>query len=211
MKHMIAYEGKVHTSLAAMQEAYVPLFAPAINRRTGVEGTTLRPPYTIEFGKEWVQKLSKSQGKDEVFAVLARSGKSYRYIGHMGIHGIDRVRGSGTTGSILIKKNGRSKGHGTEAKLLLLYHCFHVLGLRKVHSTIKAWNAASLGHLLKTGYRIVGRRKEEIFHEGKFIDEILLEVFPDDFNPIWDHYQRTHILPKLSREQRALVQKETSS
>jgi hypothetical protein len=52
MKHVIAYEGKVGTALALMQEQYVPLFLPWVNWRIGVEGTLQRPPYSAALGVE---------------------------------------------------------------------------------------------------------------------------------------------------------------
>lgn len=211
MKHIIAYVGQARTYLGVMQEAYVPLYAPIVNRRAGIEGTLQRAPYSVESGREWVRSLDKSKGKDEVFAILARIGRELRYIGHTGIHHIDWSKGTGTTGSIIVSEQGRGKGYGTEAKLLLLYHCFNVLGLRKVHSTVKAWNAASLGHLLKAGYQIVGRRKREVFHEGTYVDEILLEIFRDEWEPVWKQYRKTDSLPSLTDDQRTLIRKETGA
>jgi RimJ/RimL family protein N-acetyltransferase len=209
--HLVAYEGKVAVSLAQMQEAYVPLFVPWINKRDGIEGTLQRPPYSLEMGREWVRSLDKQKGEHEVFAVLMREGRnrSYRYIGHTGLHRIQPYSHA-STGSVIVDPRGRSKGCGTEAKLLLLHHAFHVLGLRDVRSTVKAWNAQSLGHLLKCGYQIRGRFKQAVFHNGEYVDEILLQVRLEEFLPIWDAYQKTHMLPALSDTQRALVQEQTS-
>lgn len=214
MDHFITYEGKTgRMALAQMQEAYIPFFVPGINRRIGVEGTLQRPPYSLEMGREWVRSLDKSKGQDEVFAILLRDSDAdggWRYLGHTGIHHITWPTGLGTTGSMIFPAEGRGQGHGTEAKLLLLYHSFYILGLRKVKSRVKDFNAPSLGHLLKCGYTISGRAKEEEFHEGRFVDEVLLEIFREDFDPVWQKYQEASTLPRLSPEQRAVVEKETA-
>lgn len=213
MEHYIAYEGKTgNMALAQMQEDYVPFFVPGINRRIGVEGTMQRPPYSLEMGREWVRGLDKRKGQDEVFAILLRDSDAnggWRYVGHTGIHSIKWPTGIGTTGSMIFEADGRGKGHGTEAKLLLLYHSFYILGLRKIKSRVKDWNAPSLGHLLKCGYAIYGRDKQEELHEGEFVDEILLAVFREDFGPIWQAYQRTSTLPRLTDGQRKVVQEAT--
>ena len=206
--HIIAYEGRVSIALGVMQEAYATLYVPWLNRRIGIEGTLQRPPHSLEMVKEWIRNHDKERGKAEGFAILRRDAETdggWRFVGHTGIHGIKWPNGTATTGSMIVDAESRGKGCGTEAKLLLLYHAFYILGLRKVHSRVKAWNAQSLGHLLKCGYQIVGRHKQEEFHEGEFVDEILLEVFRNEWEPVWQAYQTTGKLPRLTEEQRALT------
>jgi RimJ/RimL family protein N-acetyltransferase len=211
-EHIIAYEGLAGTCLGVMQEKYVPLYVPWVNLQKSVEGTMQRPPYTVESGIAWVRKLEGKKGTDEVFAVLAKIGTDadeLEYIGHMGIHEVSWPKASGVTGSIFGDPKAQRKGYGTEAKLLLLYHCFYRLGLRKVTSSVKAFNGNSIGHLFKCGYTIWGVEKRAQFHEGTFVDVVELEVFREDWEPIWERYQETRKLPSLTDEQRANVQKIT--
>lgn len=211
--HVIIYEG-VHMSLALIQKAYGPEYIAWPNQRTNVHGTLQRGPYWPEDFDEWIDRLRKDKGKNEAFAVLVHEGESsertYRYIGNMGIHGITWPSGCATTGSILGGDSARGKGYGTEAKLWTQYHAFMVLGLRKLNSEVKAFNADSLGHLLKCGYYVIGRKKAHDFHEGGFVDTILLECFREDWEPIWEAYRSSNELPKLTDEQRKLVRRETN-
>ena len=211
--HIIAYEG-TRVSLGLLQSMYEAEYIPWPNRRIDVSGTLQRPPYYPEHFTEWLERLRKSKGSHEVFAVLAHEGKpskrKYRYLGHMGIHDASWPSGFATTGSILGANNARGKGYGTEAKLLIQHHAFHVMGLRKLVSEVKAFNALSLGHLLKCGYQVIGRRKAHDFHEGAFTDSIILECFREEWEPIWEAYQASSTLPRLSDEQGELVRKETN-
>ena len=194
-----------------MQEAYVPLYLPWINKRIGVEGTLQRPPMTHQMGIDWLSKQGENKGKHEVFAILMRKGAGHQYVGHTGLHDITWPGGVGKTGSIIGHSKGRGRGVGTEAKLWLLFHAFEILGLRKIVSDVKAFNGQSLGHLLKCGYRPVGRYRKHVFHEGAFVDEILLEVFRDDWKRIFDKYQKERRLPKLSAKDRTWVKQTASS
>lgn len=211
--HIIVYEG-ITVSLALMQRMYGPEYVPWPNRRTTINGTLQRPPYYPEDFDEWIEKLRKGKGVHEVFAVLAHEGtetdREYRYLGHAGIHDVERPSGHATTGSVLGADNAREKGYGTEAKLWMQYHAFKVLGLRKLLSEVKGFNAPSLGHLLKCGYKIVGRRKSHDFHEGAYVDVIILECFREDWEPIWERYRASGSLPKLTALQRTRVAKETN-
>ncbi len=215
MQHIIAYKGLVHVSLGIVQEEYGAEYLPWPNKRIGIEGTLQRPPYTPQNWQDWVRSHSTSKGKDEVFAVLEHTktegSEGCRYIGHTGIHGITWPDGRAKTGSVLGADHSQARGYGTEAKLLLQYHAIMVLGLRKLTSVVKGWNAQSLGHLIKCGYRICGRHKEQLFHDGKYVDEIILEVFRADWEPLWDIYQTANQLPKLTPDQKHLIATETKS
>jgi RimJ/RimL family protein N-acetyltransferase len=211
MEHIIAYEG-VGTSLGIMQKEYIPLYIPWVNRRIGIEGTLQRPPYMLEHGDEFVKRVSEGKGTNETFAILRHEEgvekPSYRYVGHTGLYRMEWPQGRATTGSMIVMPDSRGKGCGTEAKLQLLYHGFYVVGLRKISSRVKAFNAASMGHLLKCGYQVIGREPKHEFHEGEFIDEVLFCVFREQFEPIWAEYKETKTLPKLTPEQRDLITKE---
>lgn len=213
MKHIIAYEGLANVSLGLMQEGYADQYLPWPNLRIGIEGTLQRPPYSRKDFLGFIENMCAKKGSHEVFAVLAhgkhKKKRTYEYVGHMGVHHISWPDGCAITGSIIGAPEGRGKGYGTEAKLLLLGHAFNAVGLRKLNSDVKAWNAASLGHLIKCGYRICGRQHAQVFDRGVFVDKILLEVFREWWEPIWNQYQKTKTLPRLTDKQRALVSKET--
>lgn len=211
MQHYIAYEG-VHVALALLLEEYGALHTQATNLRIDVAGTLQRPPYFPSMWTDWLVYLSKNKGKHEAFAILVRDADAdggWRYLGSTDISHIRWPLGDGTTGSMIINSEAQGKGYGTEAKLLLLKHGFHTLGLRKLYSSVKAWNAQSLGHLLKCGYRIVGRYREGAFDNGRFVDQLLLEVFETDWEPVWNRYQAAKELPRLTDAQRELIKKET--
>lgn len=208
MKHVIAYEGKCNVALGVMQEAYVPHMVEWINRYSDIEGTLQRPPYAPASGIEWLRKLPAEKGTHEVFAVLERTRKTYRYVGHMGLHRVEWPNGIASSGSMIGAKNARGRGLGTEAKLLLLYHAFMIMGLRKLTSSVKDFNVQSAGHLLKCGYAYAGRHRRHHLHRGKFVDLLLFEVFREQWEPIWEKYVATRALPKLSPQQRAFLTKE---
>lgn len=207
MDHYIVYEGR-EVALAAMQKAYIETLMPWINDLETTAGVLLTPPIMYETELEWVENLTKRSTSDVVFAVLVRGeDKEWRYVGHTGLHRITWPDARGSSGSLIGDKSVHGKGYGTEAKLLLLYHAFRVLGLRKVTSEVKAFNGNSLGHLFRCGYQVVGCRKEQHFHDGTYVDEVLLEILRDEFEVIWRVYKQDGELPKLTDEQRMLINK----
>jgi RimJ/RimL family protein N-acetyltransferase len=212
MQHIIVFKGLVGTSLGLLQEEYAAEFVPWANHRIDIEGTHVRPPYWPSNFVEWVRDLAKSKGIKEVFAILVPikvdGQTAYRYVGHTGLHDVQWPQGFASTGSVIGAKDAQGRGVGTEAKLLLLYHAFKVVGLRKVVSSVKSFNVQSAAHLIKCGYKFVGLYRHHFPHDGKFVDSLLFEVFPEDWEPIWKAYQETKTLPKLTDEQKNFLKKE---
>jgi ribosomal-protein-alanine N-acetyltransferase len=213
-EHYPIHHGLLNVSLGAMRREYIPLFMPGANDPEVMRGVVLRPPVTLEEEYAW---YDGPKGATLIFAILLheydddKKLRGYRYIGHTGLHGIEWPAGHATTGTIIWDRSCLGKGYGTEAKLLMLYEAFRNRGLRKVCSHVKAFNGNSWGHLLACGYHEVGRRKEHHFSSGKFVDDILFEVFRDQWEPIWEKYQQTKELPRLTEEQRSQLKKETGS
>jgi RimJ/RimL family protein N-acetyltransferase len=210
--HYPIYSG-LAISLGALRREYAPIFTAGVNDLEVTRGVLMRPPIILEQEYPWFEKPADE--KNIVFAILLQEKDAsgamtgYRYIGNTALHGLTWPNGMATTGSIIVDKTLFGKGYGTEAKLLLLYDAFRNRGLRKVCSNVKAFNGNSWGHLLVCGYREVGRRKQHHFSAGTFVDEIIFEVFRDEWEPIWEKYQQTKTLPRLTEEQRAYLKKET--
>lgn len=211
MEHHLVYKDG-HVALGAMRREYIEQLMPWVNDPEVTSGILLRPPITLETEQEWYEALSNRHASD-VFAILIQSNGGsgdtgeWRYVGHTGVHFIKWPDGTGSTGSFIGDATLHGEGVGTRAKLLLLRHAFYSRGLRKICSEVKAFNAKSLGHLLKTGYRIVGVRKEHCFHNGAYVDEVILEVFKYEFDCVWRLYKETGELPKLTEKQRLEVQR----
>ena len=141
--------------------------------------------------QEWFDTLHKRKATDLVFTIIADGTP----IGVMGLHRIDLINGTATTGALIGEKEYWGKGYGTEAKMLLLSYAFHWLGLYKIRSTVIAYNGRSRRYSEKCGYREDGGPgKEEFFRFGRRWDEICLAVFRKDWEPLWQKFAQEHDL-----------------
>ncbi len=141
---------------------------------------------------EWFESLHKQKATNIVLAMVVGG----QVIGTMGLHHISMKDGVATTGALIGEKEYWDKGYGSEAKMLLLHYAFHTLNLRKVCSSVIAFNGRSHAYSLKCGYKEEGRRKEQIYRNGKYHDEILLAVFRQDWQLLWEKFAEEHHLEK---------------
>lgn len=137
-------------------------------------------PMTIRDEERWYEALDHANPRTNiVLPIILKRG--HRLIGTTGIHRINWINRCATTGAILGEVDCRDKRYGSEAKALVLEYAFQTLGLHRINSAILSTNLRSLAYLKRAGYTVDGRRKDAIFHDGKWIDEILLGILADDW------------------------------
>lgn len=135
--------------------------------------------------ENWLASHRKN-GNDVVLAIVSK--ENHAHIGNIGLHDIDWRNRLGTTGALIGEKGYWGKGYGTEAKLLLLKHAFDTLGLEKICSNVLGINPRSKAYLEKTGYRKEGCRRRHFLVDGKKVDDYIMAIFREDFEPVWKKY-----------------------
>lgn len=143
-------------------------------------------PMGLGFEKEWVKKKQQPSENDITMAVLLHDGT---FIGTMGLHQINHLHGTATTGAVLDAPYC-GKGYGTDAKMMLLEYAFNWLGLYKVQSHTFSFNGRSAAYSHKCGYREEGRLKGQFQRFGQRYDEIILSVFREEWLPLWKEFSR---------------------
>ena len=143
-------------------------------------------PLSYQEEVEWMDKRHQSL-TDMVLAIETLDGK---YIGNIGFHNINHLDRTATSGTSIGEKEYWGRGYGTDAKMSLLYHAFYSMNLRKINSAAIAYNKRSINYSLGCGYKIEGVRKQQIFKEGAYHDEVLLALFKEDFDKAWKKYQK---------------------
>ncbi len=137
--------------------------------------------------EEWFNKIGKDD-KNIVFAIETLEG---RYIGNIGLHNINWKDRTAMTGTVIGEKDLWGKGYGTDAKMLLLSFAFNTLNLEKICSEAFEFNERSRSYNLKCGYKEEGRKRSQMFKNGRRWDVIMLGVLRKEWLPIWERYQKT--------------------
>lgn len=78
-------------------------------------------------------------------------------------------------GIVVLQDEQRNKGIGSEALSLLTSYVFSNFALNQVFANVGAKNAASIQLFEKMGFTKVGVKKDWIFYQGEFYDEILYQ------------------------------------
>ena len=133
-------------------------------------------PPSLESEHDWIRKVEADP--NSVIWAIEHEG---RVVGTTAIHDISWRRLCGTSGTVLGDKSLWGKGIGSEAMRLRTRYAFTELPLRKLKSAYLEGNEASWRAQQKVGYREVGRFREDIFKEGRWLDEVVTEVLRTDW------------------------------
>jgi len=77
---------------------------------------------------------------------------------------------------ILIDEPFRRKGFALEALNLLIEYCFTTLNLHQLYCNIEQNNSESINLFTKAGFTACGSKSEWLFRNGKWIDELMLQL-----------------------------------
>jgi len=136
-------------------------------------------PNTEARSRAYIRGLDAS--RDQVFAIVTRDDE--QYVGNCGLHAIDPIDRHATLGIVIGRTDCWGRGFGTEAVTLLCRHAFETLNLHKVCLSSYATNERGLGAYARVGFQVEGRRREQVFVEGRWVDEVLLGLLAGDFRP----------------------------
>jgi RimJ/RimL family protein N-acetyltransferase len=135
-------------------------------------------PLTRLEERAFLERVAAGQASDVFWAVHDEHG---RHIGGTGIHGIDWIHRSGTTGIVLGERSAWGRGYGKEVMALRTSYAFDELGLNRLESECFVENVASARCLEATGYKRIGIARARRWKHGAFRDTILWDFLAADY------------------------------
>jgi RimJ/RimL family protein N-acetyltransferase len=102
-------------------------------------------------------------------------------IGNCGFLEIDNVNQIAEIGIFIGNKSFWNKGYGTEAMTLLVDYGFKALNLYNILLRVCSFNERAIKCYEKTGFKIIGKRREALRRGDKKFDAIFMDILPDEF------------------------------
>ncbi len=115
------------------------------------------------------------------FSVVAL-GEDAALAGEAVLWGIDLHNRCAHIGLALLPEY-RSRALGTEVTNLLCYYAFAIRGLHRLQAETLAANPAMIRAAAKAGFTQEGIRRQAVWTDGQFMDEIILGLLSADWRP----------------------------
>lgn len=135
-------------------------------------------PLSRAMEEKWLESAVHHTATDKLFAIETLAGE---YLGGCGLHHIDPVNRHAELGIAIGKTDYHGKGYGTDTLNILLRLGFHSLNLNKIYLRVFAGNVRGMRCYAKCGFKEVGRHRQHRFVAGQWQDEIIMEVFRDEW------------------------------
>lgn len=134
---------------------------------------------TIESEKEWITNANKNTIN---LAIIKKENDEL--IGNCSLFDIDRINRCCTLGIFIGEEQNRNKGYGKETINLLLDYGFNYQNMHNINLKVFSFNERAIKCYEKVGFKKCGTRHESYFLEGKYYDEIIMEILENDYRNI---------------------------
>lgn len=127
--------------------------------------------YSLPREKALLENMAK-EGYN--FAIVQKDTE--KLLGNCSLFSIHSVHRTAELGIFLGDSEDRNKGYGTEAVQLLAEYGFRVLNLNNIMLRCFAFNEPAKRCYEKAGFRVFGTRSKAYFADGRYFDEIYMEL-----------------------------------
>lgn len=131
-------------------------------------------PYSRHVLKQYLQNAHRDiyEVKQLRFCIC---DKNDVVIGLIDLFDFDPKNRRAGVGIVVLEDKNRNSGVGAEAISLLMDYAFSILALRQLYANVVVGNDASVHLFKKLGFQEVGIKKDWIFSNGIYKDEILFQ------------------------------------
>lgn len=137
-----------------------------------ISGTTT--PYSRHVLKQYLDNAHR-----DIYEVkqlrLCICDKKDEVVGLIDLFDFDPKNHRAGVGIVVLEGKSRNRGVGAEAIRLLTDYAFSTLALRQLFANVVVGNDASIHLFKKLGFQEVGIKKDWIFSDGGYKDEILFQ------------------------------------
>lgn len=156
----------------------IPKYVKWLNDRKVTDGIHATFRMTNELTeKAWVEKIMEKG--DYTFGIVKKENNEL--IGNCGLMNYSPIDGKCTIGIFIGDEENRGRGYGKEAINMLLEYGFNVLRCHNINLDVFDFNEQAIACYKKIGFKEYGRRHECYYLDGKWHDELSMEILETDY------------------------------
>ena len=171
--------------LRPVQRADISSFLQWYNDPDVIQYLFMYLPMTEMAEQKFIEDLGTTRATTQlIFVIEAIETDKGKPIGTIGLHNINPKDHNATFGIAVGNKQYWSKGYGTEAAELIIRYGFEQLNLHRISSSAFSFNERSIRLHLKVGFKEEGRRREAVFKNGDYIDEVMFGLLREEWKKL---------------------------
>lgn len=135
-------------------------------------------PFSRHTIEQFIQDSSLDiyQTKQVRWMIEYVSGNKRNTIGTIDLFDYDPLHQRAGLGILIKEEMNWNKGYASDALSIIINYCLNILQLHQIYCNISGDNKVSLHLFQKHGFKIAGEKKEWLNQNGKWVDELFLQL-----------------------------------
>lgn len=143
------------------------------------ENLMVSRPLTLLKEEAMIERMAKADPRESIVVGIWQKDPQ-RLIGGLGLHDVSQRHQFAEIGVFIGEKDLWGQGYGPEAMRLLITYAFNTMNLRKVTINYYERNERAGRVYTKIGFKEIGRYRAHRFIDGKWWDEVIMELFREE-------------------------------
>jgi RimJ/RimL family protein N-acetyltransferase len=101
-------------------------------------------------------------------------------VGSLQLVGV-RLKDRCATLGIALAREHIGRGYGTDATRVIVDYAFREMGLHRIQLSVAPFNRAGIRAYEKAGFVEEGRRRDAVWHDGRWYDEVLMSLLDHEW------------------------------
>ena len=145
----------------------------------------------INFGQ--ASRVTSIEREKEFLAGMTKSGinlaivklENDELLGNCSLMHIHQINRTAELGIFIGAAGNRNRGYGTEAAKLMVEYGVRILNLQNIMLRVFEYNTNAIKAYQKAGFKQFGRRTGSCYLDGKYYDEIYMEIRADNVESVF--------------------------
>jgi diamine N-acetyltransferase len=173
--------------LRAIEKDDLPRFVAWLNDPEVRRNLILYQPLSIGQEELWYADILKEPVDEQPLCIDIKKGDKWEHAGNISFMQLNRHDRNAEIGIFIGRKDFWNKGYGCEAMRLMVGHGFNDLNLNRIYLRVYETNPNGVRCYEKAGFKHEGRLREARYHEGKYIDMLMMSIL----NSEWIESEKT--------------------
>jgi RimJ/RimL family protein N-acetyltransferase len=173
-------EGK-KTSLRGLEQSDSYEMLLYWNRKEFLDFSGRTSPLTEGELVTWIQETWKERKEGKCYTFGIALNENSLLIGYINLRIINRISRRGKLSIGIFNPQYRNIGLGTEALNLLVEYSFSTLNLLSLELNVFTNNPRAIACYSKIGFKEVGIRRKADFVNGKFLDDLVMDLIVEEW------------------------------
>ncbi|MGC9779609.1 MAG: GNAT family N-acetyltransferase [Candidatus Heimdallarchaeota archaeon] len=138
-------------------------------------------PCSRQDSENWIRESWEKRKIGERFVFAFTNKETSEFIGVVNLYIINKTSKSAALGIWIYEEKNKSKGYGTDAMELILDFGFNYINLNRIELSVYPHNLRAIKLYEKIGFVKVANLRQSRYMNGKYIDEIIMDILRDDW------------------------------